>query len=1299
MIDSRCHKLLACILCSTIFLTIIPFNIGETVKADTIVNYEGEKPSSDCFYRSVEEAYFTAEVKTTKKWSGHSNIEIKFKNTGTEAIHDWYFTFDFNYKIENPFNCRVIESKDNLYTIGNNDWNQDVKPGQSVTVGFTAASKDGSEIKDMPSFYLLNTETVTLESGDLKYKYEEYSNWSSGFNGALILTNKTKETIRDWTITFGANRPITQVDSSVFTDNGDGTYTITNDGNNQNIAKGQSYRIGIQGGSNDPSKAFTLTDFTATAKKMALKLTDDKDKNGIADVLEVDFNGTITVTPTEAPTSTPTATSTPSATATPKATNSPTATPTATNTPTVKPTATNTPRPTATNTPTVKPTATNTPRPTATNTPTVKPTATNTPRPTATNTPTVKPTATNTPRPTVTNTPTVKPTATNTPRPTATNTPTVKPTATNTPRPTATNTPTVKPTNTAIPSVTVTPVSTATSTPVATPTPDVPVTPTSTVTNTPTPTTTNSPTPTISDSEYLSDADNDGLYYYEEMEYGTDPDKADTDDDGVSDKNEIKMSYNPLVKDTDGNGILDGDEDYDGDGITNRREESNGTCPYAKDTDYDDLNDYEELYVYYTDPDNEDTDGDYIIDGDEAVLGTNPKAKKTNNIFDNENAREYSFSSSSEQLTEFNKDNPPFNFSVDIKAAGVVSKYIEISETGYKNAISKNPYILGKSPCVSYDENMKVESITVRFTMQNGYDENINNYTIFYYWEGYNLLIPLKTYYDESAKTVFANNIYIGTYCLIDTNQMSVVLGEPTDKTADKIQKSQLLNAPLRASDFDEFTVGPVYYLNNKEYFLICSDTPMNYNEAISICTRYKGHPATIEDAAENSIVEHAANLNEVWIGGRIEKTGFLKYKINWVDGSAYSYDSWGNNIPIIALEGGEAIYSYMGLWFLLDPRSSLNAVVCERSRGADIGNYSGYDFTPDNRELNNKSDSDSDGDGIPDYLELSKNDLGTFDDKGAYKPASYSNYIDIAKQSGMPIDEVIKELFEGWGFTVSSYESDPDSADNDGDGYMDFEDGTPFEANKDMIFILYKSDDRDFVNEGRNLDKYYSNLGKYAMSFGFNDYKSFMRYWNSIGDKYIKGGLSSPTGMYYFNVTDVVIISHGSAYRSVEGVLMDLGNKEYLVADIKETIPSSRFHPIMDIGACRRFKSLDMMVCYSAFQGGRHYLNKSLADTFISHFKTIFEVYGFDCRSTLLVESGKMVWAGLEYIFNYPNVYDCPYKGQVLYYRETVGGQRYFINDLYPGNQDIYFHDYDTSKLRPVLNAAKNKYYDPVLR
>lgn len=92
--------------------------------------------------RSIEDLDYTAEVTTTSRWSGYSNIEIRFTNTGNEIIHDWYFTFDLNYDIENPYNCYVYEHADNLYTLANNDWNQDILPGQSVTVGFTAASDD-----------------------------------------------------------------------------------------------------------------------------------------------------------------------------------------------------------------------------------------------------------------------------------------------------------------------------------------------------------------------------------------------------------------------------------------------------------------------------------------------------------------------------------------------------------------------------------------------------------------------------------------------------------------------------------------------------------------------------------------------------------------------------------------------------------------------------------------------------------------------------------------------------------------------------------------------------------------------------------------------------------------------------------------------------------------------------------------------------------------------------------------------------------------------------------------------------
>lgn len=353
----RVKKMMIGVLCSALFMSIVPLNTGETVCADTFISFDDNTVTHNEF-RSVENYEYNAEVNTLAQWTGHSNIEITFTNTGDETIHDWYFTFDYNYSIENPYNCYVLEHEDNLYTIGNNDWNQDILPGESVTIGFTAASDDGSEISDEPTFYLLNTKTIARSSSELAWSFEQYSDWTTGFSGALILVNNSEEQIRDWNITFISNRPITQIDAAVLSTDADGVYTISNDGNNQNIAAGQSYRIELQGGEHDPSESFALTDYTVSAKALAYTLDEDNDDNGIADVREIDFTGIVTVTPTATPiptaTPTPIVTNTPSPTAIP--TTEPTINPTSTVTPTPSPVITITPSPSSTPTPTAIPT-------------------------------------------------------------------------------------------------------------------------------------------------------------------------------------------------------------------------------------------------------------------------------------------------------------------------------------------------------------------------------------------------------------------------------------------------------------------------------------------------------------------------------------------------------------------------------------------------------------------------------------------------------------------------------------------------------------------------------------------------------------------------------------------------------------------------------------------------------------------------------------------------------------------------------------------------------------------------------
>ena len=433
-------------------------------------------------------------------WDGHMVVEYTVKNSGNKEINDWNFLVNIPYDIESIWNAQKLESDGAYYQIGNYGWNSTIQPGQSITFGMTLSGIQDTSNIESPTTWLLNSARKALASDNLSVTYTEYSNWGSGFNGVLKITNNANTAINDWSFDITTNRPITSVSNAVFKDNGNNSYTLSNAGYNAKINAHSSIEININGGSNDKS-SFSVSIVNATESAAAFSLKGDNDKNGVPDYQEY-IQGKLPDIPVVSPT--------------PTSTPVPTATPTST----PVPTATSTPVPTSTPTSTPVPTATSTPVPTSTPTSTPVPTATSTPVPTMTPTDTPAPTATSTPVPTMTPTDTPAPTATSTPVPTMTPTDTPAPTATSTPVPTMTPTDTPAPT--------------ATSTPV----------PTMTPTGTPTPTVTSTPTPTP--AVVGADSDFDGLLDADEAIWGTDPLNPDTDGDTILDGDEVRLGKNPL---------------------------------------------------------------------------------------------------------------------------------------------------------------------------------------------------------------------------------------------------------------------------------------------------------------------------------------------------------------------------------------------------------------------------------------------------------------------------------------------------------------------------------------------------------------------------------------------------------------------------------------------------------------------------------------------------------------------------------------------------------------------------------
>lgn len=315
------------VLCSFLSFAIIFACVPGVVRADS--------QNIPC-YSVTDGLQYEVNASIVSAWDTHANLEFVITNIGNEIIHNWYYTFDLPYAIEGIWNASVYDTDiTGVYTIKNAGSNQDILPGNSVSFGMTVASLNGQPVESLPTFYLLNTSEKIVDSSNYSFTYQEYSNWGTGFNGALVLSNNSSEDIEDWKMSFSSNRGILEVAGVDFSAN-ESEYEICNNGSNQNIVVGSSVNMTITGNDQNISEGLEITEATLYTIGCVFGLTDDNDLNGIADY--IDFINAQTGDPDITPTPTPVPTETPTATPVPTTTEAPT--PNITVVPTPEPTPT-----------------------------------------------------------------------------------------------------------------------------------------------------------------------------------------------------------------------------------------------------------------------------------------------------------------------------------------------------------------------------------------------------------------------------------------------------------------------------------------------------------------------------------------------------------------------------------------------------------------------------------------------------------------------------------------------------------------------------------------------------------------------------------------------------------------------------------------------------------------------------------------------------------------------------------------------------------------------------------------------
>ncbi|HBB71460.1 MAG TPA: hypothetical protein DCZ71_02505, partial [Ruminococcus sp.] len=319
------------------------------------------------------------------------------------------------------------------------------------------------------------------------------------------------------------------------------------------------------------------------------------------------------------------------------------------------------------------------------------------------------------------------------------------------------------------------------------------------------------------------DSDNDGINDYLEMELlKTSSRKADTDGDGLTDFEElVYLNCDPNNPETIKEGVSDADADSDGDGLTNIEEIRAGSDPLKKDTDGDGLDDHYELKTLKTSPVKADTDGDGISDFEEKELGLDPLKAATNGTPDNERIFTQVIPADDPIFKDINTEDNAYDLSVEIRAAGYAKNNLFVRESGYSYVL-KDSSAIGAAPEFIYNDDFKVESITLNFEIKEAFRDNVSHYfdlmeadadyynyeyqidpeldgikrlNVFKYFQGINFAMPIYTEYDVDKNIVSVtidtfeadddgNSYGIGSYSLVDLEVWGKMMTEMSEEEA-----------------------------------------------------------------------------------------------------------------------------------------------------------------------------------------------------------------------------------------------------------------------------------------------------------------------------------------------------------------------------------------------------------------------------------------------------------------------------------------------------------------------------------
>lgn len=239
---------------------------------------------------------YTVTYQIGSEWDGNRSVEVSIKNTGEESILNWALKYDVGGEVYNLWNSKVYDSSEEYTIIKNNGYNYEIEPGQSANYGYIVKGEETVIPEDIE----LCSRRIDVKSG-YEIDFNVTSDWYTGFNGEISITNVSDEPIEAWTLSFDSNFDINNIWNAKLLTSENRSYEAANQLWTTPIKAGESASFGFSAEKSATENAnaenFVLT--AVVVGRSALEYPDfddidyelDSDSDGLPDYYE-DILGT-----------------------------------------------------------------------------------------------------------------------------------------------------------------------------------------------------------------------------------------------------------------------------------------------------------------------------------------------------------------------------------------------------------------------------------------------------------------------------------------------------------------------------------------------------------------------------------------------------------------------------------------------------------------------------------------------------------------------------------------------------------------------------------------------------------------------------------------------------------------------------------------------------------------------------------------------------------------------------------------------------------------------------------------------